>query len=306
MSLQNFIPEVWSSRLLVALRKALVYGSDMVINRDYEGEIAEKGDTVRISMIGDVTIANYARDTDIAAPQALQDAQVTLTIDQQKYFNFAVDDVDRAQMNVKVMDEAISRAAYNLADVADQFIAANYTGVAAVNQGSANGLGDSGSPITLTSDNAYTTLVALRKVLNRANVPSAGRFCVVDPGYEAMLLLDPRFVNYGTQANRQTAESGVLDGPNALGGPQGGTPVNGLIGRMAGFDIFVSNNVPNTNGTLYKAIAGHPMAWTYAEQMTKTEAYRPPLRFSDAVKGLHIYGAKLLRPYALAVATYNA
>jgi hypothetical protein len=76
---------------------------------------------------------------------------------------------------------------------------------------------------------------------------------------------------------------------------------NGVLGQVAGFTLLQSNNVYNTANDNYKIIAGHSMAWTLAEQIVKTEAYRMEKRFADAVKGLHVYGAKVVRPDALAL-----
>src|SRR3982750_1849031 len=95
----GFIPTVWAARLLVALEKALIYGQTNVSNRDYEGEIQAAGNTVKIGAIGDVTIGDYTKDTDIADPEVLTDDDQSLLIDQQKYFHFYVDSVDRAQQN---------------------------------------------------------------------------------------------------------------------------------------------------------------------------------------------------------------
>src|ERR1051325_10960427 len=103
----DFIPTVWAARLLVALEKALVYGQRVVANRDYEGEIRKAGNTVKIASVGDVTIGDYTKDTDIADPEILTDDEQTLAIDQAKYSNFYVDSVDRAQQNVNVLDEAM-------------------------------------------------------------------------------------------------------------------------------------------------------------------------------------------------------
>src|SRR4051812_20408145 len=98
VSIANAIPQVWAAAILRALDTLLVYGSPTVINRDYEGEIADAGDTVNIVTVGDVTISNYVKDTDMAGPEALVDAALKLVIDQQKSFNFAVDNIDAAQM----------------------------------------------------------------------------------------------------------------------------------------------------------------------------------------------------------------
>src|SRR5437868_9631974 len=123
-TINNFIPQIWSARILEALRKALVYAQANIVNRDYEGEIQAYGDTVKINSIGDPTIFDYTKNTDMPSPETLTDSQKVLQINQAKAFNFQVDDVDKAQQNPKVLDFALSRAAYKLADTADQFVAA--------------------------------------------------------------------------------------------------------------------------------------------------------------------------------------
>src|SRR5689334_112406 len=106
----TFIPTVWAARLLNALDKSLVYGQPGVVNRDYEGDIREAGNSVKVASIGDVTVDDYTKDTDINDPEILTDAEQTMLIDQQKYFNFFIDSVDRAQQNVNVLDEAMRRS----------------------------------------------------------------------------------------------------------------------------------------------------------------------------------------------------
>lgn len=282
MSIDNFIPELWANELLVNLFNEHVYGASGVVNRDYEGQIRNAGDTVRINSIGRVTIGDYTKNTDIAAAETLTDAQAALTIDQQKFFNFQIDDIDRAQQSPKVMAGAMVEAAYGLRDVSDLFIASKYTDAA-----SGNLIGSTGSPKTdVSTVGAYVYLVNLKTLLDNANVPQAGRFAIVPPWYEGYLLQDQRFVSFGTPQNLDTLH-------------------NGRIGRAAGFDIYSSNNVPATSATKYRIIAGHPMAWSFAAQITSVEAYRPQARFADAVKGLMVYGAKVVRPSALAVLTAN-
>ena len=281
MALDNFIPTVWSARLLENLQKALVYGQTGVINRDYEGEIKNVGDTVKINAIGAITVGDYTKNGTIGAPQQLSSDQKMLTIDQAKYFNFFVDDIDAVQTKPKVMDAAMREAAYALRDAADQYIASLYTGVAA-----GNTIGDDTTPIVPTASNAYEYLVDMGVLLDEANVPQAGRWVIVPPWFYGLLLKDDRFVKSGT--------------------PQGDSVLrNGQVGEAAGFTVLKSNNVPNDAGTKYKIVAGHPMAWSFAEQILKLEAYRPQDRFADAVKGLHVYGAKLVRPQAIAVLTAN-
>lgn len=92
----EFIPTIWAARLLAALETTLIYAQANVCNRDYEGEIRGAGNTVKIGSIGDVSVGDYVKDTDIAEPETLSDEAQTLEIDQQKYFNFYIDSIDRS------------------------------------------------------------------------------------------------------------------------------------------------------------------------------------------------------------------
>jgi len=283
MALDNFIPEVWAARLLQNLHKSLVYGQAGVVNRDYEGDIANAGDTVRINSIGAVTIGTYTKNTDISAVETLTDSQATLLIDQQKYFNFQIDDVDRVQQQPKVMDGAMAEAAYGLADTADQYIAGLHSGVAAAN---IVGLGNDTTPVVPTATTTYEYMVQAGVLLSEANIPKANRWCVIPPWVHGLLLKDDRFVKAGTGTSDDVLR-------------------NGMVGRAAGFDIYESNNVPDTSGTKYKIMFGYPGAISFADQISSVEAYRPEKRFADAMKGLHVYGAKLVRNTGIAVATFN-
>lgn len=280
MSLNNFIPVVWAARLLQNLNDAHVYVN--LLNRDYEGEIRSAGDTVKINSIGRVAIGTYTKNTDIGAAETLADSAMMLTIDQQRYFHFQIDDVDKAQQKPKVMNDAMKEAAWGLSDAADAAVAAILAaGVATA--GPDNTLTAASSVGTgSTDDDAYEILVDLGVVLDNANVPQNGRWVVIPPWYHGMLLKDPRFVSFGTQQNLDRLK-------------------NGQIGEAAGFTVVKSNNVP-VSTLAYTVIAGHAVAATYAEQIPSNdvEAYRPQLRFADAMKGLHVYGYKVTRPYALA------
>lgn len=280
MSVANFIPTIWSARLLRHLDKKHVYAN--LLNRDYEGEIKNFGDTVKINQIGEVTIKDYEKGKDIEVPDDLSGDQLMLTIDQAKYFNFAVDDVDNAQTNPKLMDKAMQRAGYAMNDTTDSF-AAN---LLYVNAAAENMLGTDDSPLVPTADSAYDMLVDLATLLTESNVPMEGRWAVIPAWYHGFLLKDKRFVGNGTDYNKA-----ILEG--------------GEVGMAAGMRILLSNNVPNSTGTKYKIIAGTNEAGSYAEQILKTEAYRPEKRFADAIKGLHVYGAKVLQPKCLSVLTAN-
>ncbi len=281
MSLETFIPEIWSARLISSLKRTLVYAQPGVVNRDYEGDIQGVGDTVRISSIGPVTINNYAKNTDIDPPQELSDAQALLEITQQKYYNFQVDDIDNVQMKPKVMDEAMRQAAYNLSNVADSYVAAQY-----VDANVANNIGSTAAPIVITQANAYEYIVDASVRLTEANVPMEDRWIILPPWYLGMMAKDARFVSGATQISTSNIQ-------------------NGVSGRIGGFSLLMSNNVPNTAGTLYRIMYGTSGAISYAEQIRKTEAYRPEKRFADAIKGLHLYGARVIRPDMLGVLTAN-
>lgn len=288
-SIDNFIPVIWSARILVALQKALVYAQPNIINRDYEGEIREVGNTVNINSIGDPTIFDYTKNTDMPPAETLTGAQRQLQITQAKAFNFQVDDIDKVQQQPKVLDTALARAGYKLADTADQYLAATlYSGC------TLNTIGTLNSPITAPtptagSSGAYEQLVDMGTLLDQQNVPTDGRWVVIPPWYHGVLVKDSRFVSY--------AAIDVL--------------YNRQVGEAAGFAVLVSNNVPSvaapsgaSDSTVRNIVlAGHEMAGTYAEQINQVEAYRPERRFGDAVKGLHLYGATVVRPEALVALT---
>ena len=263
----NFIPELWSARLLANLDKTFVY--PQCANRDYEGEVRNLGDTVHIQKFGDIQVADYTKATGVGTPKDPgAGSTVTLVIDQAKYFNFKVEDIEAVQANVNLMEKAMQRAAYAIGDVIDQYIAA-FVNQAGINAGE----------VAVTPQNAYDTLVDLKVKFNKENVPAAGRFVVVPPEFLGMLEKDDRYTkNY---------DANVM--------------ANGVKGRVAGFDILESNNVPYvSDGAKYTVMAGTDMAIAYAGQIAKIEAYRPEQSFSDACKGLYVYGAKVVEPKALA------
>ena len=272
MAVSSFIPALWNARLLHALDKAHV--ATNIVNRDYEGEIKQSGDTVHINTIGAVNVSSYEHGTSIVY-QELSTTDQTLVVNQEKYFAFQIDDVDAAQAAGDIMDEAMGRAAYALADTSDSYL----LGVIAAGGSSDNYVGSAGSPVALAANNIYTNIVKLRTALDKKNVPTIGRSIVVPPDAYALLLQDERFTKVDAVAE------------NVL--------TNGLVGRVAGFDVYMSNNVATSSST-YLITAQVPEATTYAEQIVKTEALRLENSFKDGVKGLHVYGAKVVRPEAIA------
>ena len=275
MAVTTFIPELWNARLLYALDNAHV--ATNLVNRDYEGEIANQGDTVHINSIGAVNVKDYTKNTNIADPEVLTTSDQTLVIDQAKYFNFQVDDVDRVQAAGNLIDTAMGRAAYSLADISDAFLLKTIAnGVATGNK-----IGAKNDLVALTAANVYENIVKLRTKLDKANVPTQGRSLVVPPEVYALLLNDTTHFSLAMDATKNDVV------------------INGLVGRIAGFDVYMSNNcVAGTDGgsgsdAYFVITAQVPTATTYAEQIIKTEAYRMEKRFADAVKGLHVYGAKV-------------
>ena len=349
MAITKFQPEIWSAQILSVLAKSLVYGG--VANRDYEGEIAQYGDTVHIPTVADPNIFAYTKDTDLTAVQALTDDELLLTIDQSWAFNFQIDDIDKAQIRAAgaLMSEANQRAGFGLRDKADQYLGKLMNvGASATNT---LGLIDG-----TTATNVYDLLLVPASVkLDEANVPTEGRWIVLPPAVYGKLQLDSRFV----KANEA--------GTNALH--------NGVVGEAAGFAIYKSNNAPGgartgltattvsgaksltgaagvfaqsdvgmgvtgtgigasckvasvnadgsvatldtnstasatvtdiaiTGATVSKAVIyGTNAGASFAQQIAQLEAYRPEKRFADALKGLHLFGGKVVRPTALGVAS---
>lgn len=291
MTVNNFIPSIWSAKLLANLRKDQVFTQGGVMNRDYTGEISGQGSVVKINGIGPVTIRPYVKNATIVAPDTLTDAQTSLTIDQANYFNFEVDDIDVAQQTPKIMSGAMAQAAADLTDVAEIYLADMlYDGVPAGNKIGTDSNAGAIIPNTTAGTTAFDYLVNLSQKLSEAKCPKAGRWVIIPPWFTSQLVKDARFNN--------VAASGS---PEALR--------NGFVSRVAGFDVLESLNVPVvTSGGKDNSeiLAGHSMAASFAEQIRKVEGYRPPDSFSDAVKGLHVFGAKVVRPTCLALLTARA
>ncbi len=273
MAITNMIPQIWSARLLLALEKSLVFGQAGVMNTDYEGDIQADGDRVHIHSFNDLTIGTYVKNTTVISYELLTDARQTLLIDQSKYFAFKVDDVDTAQMRPKIVDAATNRAGYQLAEVADRYLAGLYAGITNFTATS-----------QATSANIYQKLVETAVKLDELNVPTSDRFAVVPPWVAGLLLQNSTFLS----ASAQSA-------------------LNGAIGQVVGMSILVSNNVPTTGTApvVSHVVAGHASAWTLAQQITDVEGIRLEGSFADGVRGLHLYGAKVIAPERLHVLRLN-
>lgn len=273
IAITQFVPEIWSAELLRNLRNTLVYAN--LANRNYEGDIARAGDTVHITSFADPAIRAYTKDGTITW-DLLTDATRALLIDQANYFAFSVDDIDKRQALSGFVAETTLGAAYNLASAADVFV-----GAAMVTAANATA-NDLGAVAVTTPDTAYQLLVNLRTKLTRSNTPASGRWVVVPPELYGVLLRDDRFIRMDA--------SGTTEGLR-----------NGIVGRAAGFDVIESNVVPVAAG-VYSVLAGHEWATTYAQNILETESIRRENTFGDGVRGLHVYGAKVIRPAQLALA----
>jgi hypothetical protein len=278
MSVNNFIPEIWSASVFDTFKKNLVFGS--LANTDYQGEIKQYGDTVRINEIGDITINAYTKNSTTAITvQELADSQQVLTVDRARYWGFKIDDLDQAQTNPKLMAKAMERAAYNLKDETDSYLA---TLISTGNFFSGTNSTELGSTTTALSAASTAVVVAFSwydRIMNQNNVPTNGRWIVVPPAI-AQQLVNARII--AETANTQVMNEGTRS-----------------IGNFYGFDVFVSNNVYGVPSSQWHVIAGHSAGLTFAGQLTKVEAYRDQNSFSDVVRGLYVYGAKITRPNAI-------
>jgi len=265
MALSNFIPQLWSARLHRQNEQRYVYAD--VTNRNWEGEISAYGDTVKIGTMPQdtITVKDYSKYTDISIEQ-VDATQQDLIIDQQKYFAFEIDDIDIAQQRPKFMDEAMRAASRQLAGAVDSFISDFHA-----DAGTQEDFG------TLDSSNIQDFMAGINETMSvNNNDPAEERYVIVPPWVETLIVKS--FQN-------QTMSSNVMS--------------NGNVGRYFGLNVKVSNAVPNNGSGKDYIMAMTPRAITFAEQIVRTEAFRPENRFSDAVKGLHVYGGKVIEPDAL-------
>jgi len=278
MAVTNFVPDIWSARILTNLSRTAV--ANGICNRDYEGD-TRTGDSVKITSITDPTVGTYS-GADITM-EAITDATQSLLLDQKKYFDFYLDDVERAQAvnGGAIMQEAIDRASYALANTMDAYVLS----VIGAGASASNPDHQVAEATVSTTTDAYDKLVDWAVLLDAADVPPENRWAVVTPAYYAKLLKDSRFISAG---DVQAAE----------------TRANGLVGRAAGLEIFKSNNLPDGPGAGAGKLmlVGSRYATTHAEQIRSVEAFRVEKKFADGVKGLHVYGTRVTRPTAIVAA----
>jgi hypothetical protein len=281
MSVNGFIPTIWSDRILDKLEKVAVFAN--LCNRDYEGEIKAFGDTVRINEIGDITINTYNKNSTTALTiQELVDAGQNLQITRSRYFGFKVDSVDTVQTKPKLMEKATMRAAYNMKDDIDSWIATSLSSGGFWTGANSTDLGSTTTALSVTSTLVINALVIAGRIHDQNNIPTDGRWCVVPPSIKQNMVL--------ARIIAETANTPVIE--------------NGLspVGQFGGYTIYTSNNVylGSAASSQYHCIFGHSMGVTFAQQLAEIEAFRlTDQGFGDAVKGLNLYGMKVTRPGAI-------
>ena len=291
MAITNFVPELWSAAVQVGFEKELIYSQPTVANRDYEGTLTQMGDTVHVTSIGAPTIRTYDKTTDITI-EDLSDSDTAIIVNQGKYWAFRVNDVDKAQAAGNFQSPAMDLAGAGIKDALDQYVASlYYAGADAANKVGRltvwNGA-DFFKPNT-GQVTAYDALAALKAKLDAQSVPSSGRYAILDAGTGGALAHDSRLLSAATSGSDQTLR-------------------NGIIGRVLGFDVMVSNNAPLVGGAGADQndrviCAGVRSAVSVAQQLLETEALRSELRFADVVRGLSVYGGKVMMPKGIATAT---
>ena len=272
MAISNFIPTIWTENLLKELDDQ--YIAALHCNREFEGDITKMGSSVKICGVGSITVGDYTKNADMLPPQTLSETTKELTINRAKYFNFQIDDVDRAQSLPGLMSAAMKAAANSLAVESDKYIFSLYN--ASNNRTSYN---------DVTPENILDIIIEARQKLYEDNVGDGCEvFLEVAPAV-ASLMLKAKILQ--STDNTETLEKGCL-------------------GMIAGCKVFVTNSISKyINGdagtTTYRCMMRTKRAIAYAEQLSEIEAYRPESRFCDAIKGLHLYGASIIYPNELQV-----
>ena len=287
----NFIPELWAGKLIEKFYDATVLAA--ISNTEYEGMIKSHGDTVHIRTTPTITIRDYVKGQTLQVERPDSDP-LELLIDKGKYFNCVEDDVDAIQTDIKLMDVWSKDAAENMKIEIDQDVLTNMvTGISALNQGLTAGaktasfnLGTTGSPLTVTKDGAGGTtsitdlIVDIGTVLDEANCPESDRY----------LVLPAKAVGLIKKSELKDASlSG--DGTSILR--------NGRVGMIDRFTIYMSHNLLTSSGKT-NIIAGTKRGLTFASQMTKMESIRAESTFGNLIRGLQVYGYKVVKPEAIA------
>ena len=264
-NLAAFKAEIWSKQLILNLDKINVMSP--LVNDDWEGELKGKGSTVYVRTLGNITLGAY---TGTISYQDLAPVKEPMTVNDAQYFAFQVDDLDEAQSDMDALDAYTMRAAVGVNDTIEGKLLSKYASCAAANKIT----GASNAAIALTKDNVYSYAVQARTNLSKQSVPSIGRWMVIDPDTTGLFLQAPEFIR----------ATNLGDGIVTLG-RVGNAERAGFVGRIAGFDVFESNNVPVSGGAKYIQY-GDRYAIAYAAQINEMEALRLQNSFASAVRGL--------------------
>ncbi len=267
-----FIPEIWSQKLNNMLTKECVMLQ--CVNRNWEGEIKNQGDKVKIIQPADVTISTLGTDT--LEYKELAPTSLDLVIDQKKFFAFKINDVAQVQANTDIMEAHLRNAKKAIEEVQDAYLLSLHSNVT-----TANTVGSESSAVSLDKTTIYSKFVELALCLKNSDAVTAGTrpWVVINPTIESYLLQSSEFIGAHNVADETLRE--------------------GAIGRIAGMDVLVSTNLTDVSGKYY-VLAGTNEAITFASQLAKIESLRDQSSFSDLVRGLYLYGAKVVQPNALA------
>lgn len=282
----NFIPEIWSGKLIENFYDATVLSA--ISNTDYEGEIRNMGDTVNIRTTPEITIQTYVKGQTLAVENP-DKAKLQLVIDKGEYFACVEDDVDQVQSDIALMDMWSKDASERMKIKIDERVLTDIlTDVSSKNKGTAAGaisgnidLGVAGTPEALTKSNVIDKIVDMGTVLDEANCPEGDRFLVI-PAKMAGLI------------KQSDLKDASITGDNQ-------SPLrNGRLGMIDRFTVYVSHNLKKTSGGEFSVIGGHKMGFTFASQMTNMETIRSETTFGNIIRGLQVYGYKVVKPEALA------
>jgi len=285
----SFIPEIWSGKLIEKFYAATVLAA--IANTDYEGEIRNMGDKVKIRTKPTITIRDYTTDQQLVVERP-SSSTVELTISFAKYFNEVLDDVFELQADLNLLSMWADDASEQLKITIDTSVLNLIdAGVSSFNAGSTAGkisgnidLGASGAPAVLTPSTVLNYFVDLGTVLDEQNIPETGRWLVLPPWVAGMVKKSDL---------RNASISG--DGSSLLR--------NGRLGMIDRFTLYASNLLPTAtegSATAWRIFAGHPHGLTFASQISKIETLRSEQTFGTLLRGLQVYGAQVLDGIALA------
>ena len=296
-----FLPAVYSKTVLNFFRKSSV--AEAITNTDYAGEINNFGDSVKIIKEPEITVYQYERGADVTQTK-LTDMEETLTVDVANAFKFKVDDIEKYMSHVNFRDVATSSAAYALRDAFDEgVIATLFAGVSASSPnhvlgsdsatdlaaGTFDGTGNLDIGFGTSEHDPIDVLSHMARLLDEQNVPEEGRWFLANPEfYEQLVQTSSKLMSVDFNAGQGSIRNGLVSS-----------------GKLRGFDMYKSNNIAATTNAAGKCIAGHMSAACTAQTITSTEVIRDPDSFGDIVRGLHVYGAKVLRGEALVSAFYG-